>query len=396
LLTLTRSTHKPESSRTLPPKGTASPAEGAAENASSAEAVRGMKPGEGSLAGYLMAKAALHRKVEDPDLGNLRAGHETMQQVAHLLPLGRANVIQDIGKGRDAHIAPRHLAALALRKEVQAERMKTLGPASKRDFNRVVAASGQYAGTGTCHAYAASAAPLHAAKLADMRDERAIVALSRRPPIDHVWSEMIPKGRREDGTLILHEKDVIMDGWCRENLAILREDSAYARLDEDGDGNHLIHHDLLDHETGPEALQSVNALKAHIESSPALGGEFHKSVAFLVASDFEAPEAGLRNSETVFHAGFREQASQALRKEAGKPGPGMYGFVPGVDPVSKRAKHECLAEIQAVGVARSLGANIRGAKSEAPAILASAQRMFPQPKAEEAGFLGRVSAFFRS
>jgi hypothetical protein len=354
-----------------------------------------MKPNEAPLASYLMARAALHRTVGEAETKNLRAGHASMQQVGCLLPLGRANVIQDVMKGRDAHIAPRHLAALALRKDVLAERKITPGPGSKSDFNRVVAASSQYAGTGTCHAYAASTAPLHAAKLADMEDERAIVALANRAPIDHVWSEMIPKGRREDGTLMLHDEDVIMDGWCTENLAILREDSVYARLGQDGKGTHLTHHDLLNHETGPEALRSVNALKAHIDRSPALGGEFHKFVDLLVASEFQVPEKDLRNAETVFHPGFREQASQALRKDPGKPAPGWYGFIPGVDPVAKRAKHESLAGIQAVGVARSLGADIRGAKSEAPGIIAAAKDMFPRPEAEGTGFFGSVLAFFR-
>jgi hypothetical protein len=60
-----------------------------------------------------------------------------------------------------------------------------------------------------------------------------------------------------------------------------------------------------------------------------------------------------------------------------------------------QAKHASLAEIQAVGVARSLGSNIRGAKAEAPEIIAAAKEMIPRPTPKRKPFLSRLSAYFR-
>src|SRR5688572_12894402 len=48
--------------------------------ASPADVVSGMKPKEAPLAGYLLARAATHKKVEGQVLQDLRAGHESMQQ----------------------------------------------------------------------------------------------------------------------------------------------------------------------------------------------------------------------------------------------------------------------------------------------------------------------------
>ena len=111
MLPISRPTHSLDSKATRPPKAPAPQASGTAEGSSSAGAVSGMKPKEAPLAGYLMARAAMHQKVEGPDLKNLRAGHESVQQVSELLPLGRANVIQDIEKAKDAHLPLRKLAS---------------------------------------------------------------------------------------------------------------------------------------------------------------------------------------------------------------------------------------------------------------------------------------------
>jgi hypothetical protein len=78
--------------------------------------------------------------------------------------------------------------------------------------------------------------------------------------------------------------------------------------------------------------------------------------------------------------------------------PGKRADVKKFDPVSKQAKHASMAEIQAFGVARSLGANVRGAKAEAPGILASAKEMFPAPPSpvpKKKSPLARLKAWFR-
>jgi hypothetical protein len=259
----------------------------------------------------------------------------------------------------------------------------------------MAAAAGQYALTGTCFFYATSTAPLHAAKLAGLGDERAIVAQSKHATIDHVWCEVLPRGKREDGQPILHGEDVILDGWCQEKLAVLREDSHFARLGQDGNGDHLSHAHLLDHRSGAKAWENVEMFKAQIDGSRALRFVFHDQLENLVAEGVEVEEKCLWDAQSVFHEDFREAAIAALHKDDGKPAPGMYGFIPGVDPLANRAKRAAVPEIQAVGVARSLGADIRGAVAEAPRIIASAREMFPRPESKNEGFLARISAFFQ-
>ncbi|HLP42153.1 MAG TPA: hypothetical protein VK465_11640 [Fibrobacteria bacterium] len=70
-----------------PSKAPVPPAGGTVEASSRAGAVPGMKPKETPLAGYLMARAAMHHKVEGQDLKNLRAGNASVQEVNDLLPL---------------------------------------------------------------------------------------------------------------------------------------------------------------------------------------------------------------------------------------------------------------------------------------------------------------------
>ncbi|HLP41723.1 MAG TPA: hypothetical protein VK465_09475, partial [Fibrobacteria bacterium] len=323
------------------------------------------------------ARATMHQKVEGQDLKNLRAGHASVQEVNDLLPLGRANVNQDIAKAKDANIPVRKVASYKLLKSLLSGK-NSRGEVSETDIFRAGAASFLYAKTGSCGSYAAITTPLHAAKLADMQEERAIVSQAAHGTIDHAWSEMMPKGMGEDGKPILHGKDVIMDGWCKENLAVLREDSEYARLDKDGNANQIKHQDHLDHTTGPAAWKSVENYKARIEGSSGKQGLFQRVFDRLVARGFETPKKNLWDAETVFHADFLDQAGKALHPKT--PSRGEGAGAQGAKPDAEHARHGLLAEIQAVGVARSLGANIRGAKAEAPGIIASAKDMFPDPR----------------
>jgi hypothetical protein len=218
---------------------------------------------------------------------------------------------------------------------------------------------------------------LHAAKLAGMQDERATVAQAKHATRTHVWSEMMPEGRRQDGRPILHGEDVIMDGWCKENLAILREDGQFARLDNDGKGDHLSHAYFLDHQSGPEALARVNHFKAQIEGSRDLQDTFHTMHKQLVDAGIELSGAALWDAQSVFHADFRQQAGKVLHRDRTAPEVGAGGQ--GDGSVANRFTQQTLLDMQAVDVARSLGANIRSAIAEAPAILASAREMFPRP-----------------
>ncbi|HLP42009.1 MAG TPA: hypothetical protein VK465_10920, partial [Fibrobacteria bacterium] len=306
---------------------------GTAEGSSSAGIVPGMKSKEVPLAGYLMARSAMHQKVEGQDLKNLRAGHATVQEVNDLLPLGRANVIQDIEKAIDAHTPLRKYASKKLTSTMLFEKSFD-GNMSNTDIFRIGAAVTLHAKTGTCGSYAAITNPLHAAKLADMQEERAIVAQTLHARIDHTWSELIPNGRNADGMPILHGKDVIMDGWCKNNLAVLREDSEFARQDVAGNADHLTHRDILDQRTGAAAWKSVEKYKAGIDGSRGKQNIFAREVARLVEMGHEMPSEDLWNAESIFNDNFQEQAAKALHFKRGM-----------------------MAEIQAVGVSRSLGAN---------------------------------------
>ena len=185
-----------------------------------------------------------------------------------------------------------------------------------------------------------------------------------------------------------------MDGWCKNNLAILREDGQYSRLDRNGKGDHLEHLDLLNYKSGPKALKLVEKYKARIENTPALRHTFHSELERHVKAGTVMDERCLWDAESVFHEDFRQQANAALHKElkhvqgakeiqkVAKDARGASGAMEPLEEMivrirAEHAKYASLAEIQAIGVARSLGSNIRGAKDEAPGIIASAKEMFP-------------------
>ncbi|HLP41440.1 MAG TPA: hypothetical protein VK465_08035 [Fibrobacteria bacterium] len=317
--------------------------------------VYGLKPKEAPLAGYLMARAAMHQKIDGSVLKNLRAGHETVQEVNDLLPLGGGNVREDIRKAGEKRPDLRLLALSNMVKEVGCKPLITHGSRmTNHERYQMLAATSQFTETGSCDFYAANTTTLHASKLAGMKEKDAIVSQCSDPVVGHIWSEMIPRGKGPNGKLNLHDEDAIMDGWCKERVATLREDSAFAHLDN-GNGDFLKHSYLLDHESGPRALNQVKMFKARIESSKDIRDGYHNEFNRLVTSNAELNEQSLWDAQSVFHGYFRQQAGAALDKDAG---------------------HPSLAEIQAVGVARSLGSNIRGAVAEAPGIIASAKEMF--------------------
>lgn len=344
---------------------------------SSAEIVSGLRPKEEKLAGYLMARAAMHRKIEDSDLGNLRNGQESMQKVSDLLPLGRSNVVQDINKAKGDHLPQRTLATNNLLEVMIARQGYTPDTVPDSILFQLFAAVSQHAKTGICSAYSMSTTPVHAARLADLKDKQAIVAQSRHDTIDHSWSELIPKGKRMDGTPNLQGEDVIMDGWCKENLAILREDGKFSRLGKDGKPASFHHQLFLNRESGPRYLRSVEKFKAQIGNTPALERIFRTDFDHFVAAGAQPRKESLWRATSVFHKAFQEQAAKALDKAVTASPSVADAGVKGADPVSVQAKRASLTEIQAVGVARSLGSNIRGSIAEAPGILASAKELFP-------------------
>jgi hypothetical protein len=354
------------------PKASAPDGKGKAEASSSAAPASGINPKEVPLAGYLLARAALNRKIEDPVLKNLRDGHATVREVSDLLSLGPANVRENLAKAKGERPDLRHAAFRKMQVAFEA-RLNYPGERgmSYNDYFRMDAAASQFAKTGTCDHYVANTTALHAAKLTELKDKKkdemedkmedkmAIVAHAKNQAARHTWSEMLPQGEGKDGKPILHGEDIIMDGWCKENLAVLREDSSFARLDKDGNGGHLSHEHLLDYRSGRAVLARVEEYKARIEGSMSLQTVFHNEFELRKALGRKMDEEFLWDAQSAFHPDFAKEAGEALRKDA---------------------KHPALAEIHAVGAARSLGANIRAAVAEAPGVIAQAKEMFPRPE----------------
>lgn len=339
----------------------------------------GMKPNEKQLAAYLMARAAMNRPIDGKELRNLRAGHETVQETRSLLPYGRSNVREDIQKSNQ-HIDLRAIAANDFRDALGADYGFTPNTMDTSSYYHIIAAASQFTKTGNCEAHASNSATLHAAKLADMKEERAVVAKAIDKDVTHIWAEMLPKGWREDGTLKIHKNDVIMDGWCKEDIAILREDSRFGRADTQRLAQELTHYDLMNHETGPSHKEAVKTYKTYIDSSPHLQDPYHWNLSAYVDAGLQSDESTLFDATSVFHSQFQEQAGSVLHKDPSKPSSVKGVPTQGLDPAAKQAKHASLAEIQAVGVARSLGETVpREAVKQAPGIIASSQEMFPNP-----------------
>ncbi|HLP40445.1 MAG TPA: hypothetical protein VK465_02965 [Fibrobacteria bacterium] len=376
MYSISRPTRSLDSNAIRSPKAPAPHAGETAQGPSNAGAFSGMKPKEEKLAGYLLARSAMNQKVEGSTLKNLRAAHESVKEATALMPLGRANVTPDILKAGNAYLPLRKMAAQKLFKSMELRERSSGRMLGEADLYRLGAAISQFAETGVCSTFAMSTNPLIATKLADMKDTRAIVAQTHHATLDHGWVEMMPKGTHADEKPIFHGEDVVLDGWCKENLAILREDSYFARLDKNGKADHLKHEGLLNHETGPKALREVEKYKQQIKKNTGLQETYNEY--FLERFQYPKVDSdtfGLWNDTTVFHADFLEQAGNALHKEVKE--------VKANKDVRKAANHASLAEIQAVGVARSLGSNIRGAITEAPGIIAAAKEMIPRPTRKE-------------
>jgi hypothetical protein len=375
-----RSTPSPNPKSSPSPKAAEPRARGKAEGPSQAGPVYGIKPEEAPLAGYLMARAALHRKIDGPVLQNLRAGHETVREVAELYPLGRANVKEDIAEAKGYNIPLRHrLSKLFVDDSFYILKMDSPKTSLDEERFQMYTALTHYTETGVCLSYALSCTALHASKLAGVEDKQAKVARCLLPEAGHTWAEMIPKGMEKDKRtqvekLRLDRDDVIMDPWGTEKTAILREDGEFSRLDQNGKGGHLKHSQILDHQSGPAYLEKVNQFKAQLEENRDFQNEYRTGYWEMQKPGTLPDREPLYNSTSVFRKDFREQAGSAVHKN------GKFLRPTDAHPVSSWAKYASLSKIQAVGVARSLGSNIRGAVAEAPGVTAMAKQMFPRPE----------------
>jgi hypothetical protein len=163
------------------------------------------------LAGYLFARAADSRHVDDPqDVAALRSADESVRETRALLDVGRGNVVEDIEKGgfesNNRLLAHRELDG-ALNYEKYQMTGQFLSPSQKAG---VISSSR----VGNCGEFSTLAAALHADKLKP--DE---VAMSVHiPNFDHVWTE-VERPIGENGNIVL-------DAWT-SGPAVFEKDAVF-------------------------------------------------------------------------------------------------------------------------------------------------------------------------
>ena len=313
-----------------------------------------------ALTGYLMARAALHRKIDNtPDmrwnadgsmekqadaLKRLQAANETVAETHVLLPYGRGNVKED-------NIRTHYESSL--RDSCFDEFMQPT-PLTRDPYQRLAGAF-RFVKAARCTGSSVIATHLHARKLEDPYR----VITCGDPEADHTWSEVKWTDKRRGN-------DVIMDRWC-DGPAVLREDAQY------GYQHAMVLYRLNTH-NGPKAARTVDEITASLE-----GDERNKQRLDKILEGLDSHRRTTREyaAKRVFSSKFESEAGQVLKGNSGRP--------------------HLAQEIQAVGVALSLNGGpdltalerghssvastssgkVREALAQAPGILASAQGWFP-------------------
>jgi hypothetical protein len=327
-----------------------------------------------ALPGYLMARAAMHRKIDNtPEIArnadgslekrtdtlrHLQAAHATVEETHALLPYGRGNVTED-NKRTGYEASRRDEAAEHLFKELSHKAApEQLWPALFR-----------FTEAARCGGSARIATHLHGAKL----EGPYRVSTVEGKKVDHNWTELKWKETRRPD-------DAIIDQWC-EGPAVLREDYRY--------GNHEVKtlHEL-DATTGPKAAEKVEELTAGLKGDPEQKALLNY---YTGTGEFDHHSGGYKryalefDPRPVFHQDFLDAAGKALHRKSEPPS--LEG---------KTIPPRLAQEIQAVGVALSLNegtapaslsgehpsasaasGKIRDALTQAPGIIESAQSQFP-------------------
>jgi hypothetical protein len=200
------------------------------------------------VAGYLLARASVGRKVDDPaTVQALSSGQKAVDRGVESLHLGRGNVAADLWNSEDeAYVAVQiqRDAVNFLRSSIgyqppegdptpMSRRMSRLERFWPRDFNEALRrhfpepqAAEQavhfIAKTLAARHYAAGNCGEHARVVAHERsrmdDAPPTIRIARSDYMDHAWAEAKASASE------LRDDDVLMDGWMR-TVAHLREDS---------------------------------------------------------------------------------------------------------------------------------------------------------------------------
>jgi|GEM_PF-6491927 len=155
------------------------------------------------LAGYLLARCADQRPVEDDGLELLRDAHDSIREARNLMPHGRGNVKEDVA-------ATKGLSYRAVLHKQRKIKKEDLPPNAAAVFG----------GSGNCGEFAVTTAIAMAARMKPHIKAR----MTKRIFVDHTWTEAAPHGQYGD-----RERTVILDGW-RSGPAVFAPDGAHSSI----------------------------------------------------------------------------------------------------------------------------------------------------------------------
>lgn len=313
--------------------------------------VPGVHRGERDFSSYLLACVFLDRKIEGALLKKLRAANESVNETRSSLSLGRANVDVDIQKNGE---------------EIKGRlRLIRHTHPSGRAFST---ARSKFIKTGVCGEYANVVAYNYLKKF--IAEGELVAYCSAGEKVDHGWVEIkISSGER-----------IRMDGWGN-GPAIFADHGKFVFDHEWGKGEFCY-----DNISGKTFVEKVDKHLNHLalkENKDALLERFEKQFRFFLAG------ITVWSEESV----ISDQLQQDIQTKLDKRDKLLREELISKSNVTKetlqaRDSHQTTLndEIRAVGVARSLGANIGGAVADIEKIICAYKTRFQQ------GYIGcRVS-----
>lgn len=335
-----------------------------------------MRPHEDQLSGYLLARAAMGRKIDDfpqilklPNgdtsksefvLKDLRAANDTVEETRQLLPNGRGNVKEDIlATGGEA--SRRYAAGAFMMDDFLMQKGLHLG-SDLRFSMQVETAVSLFTGQATCGSSALLAAHVHAPKLKQGQIAAAVADFE----IDHMWTET----RRSDADRM---QDPILDRWAL-GPAVLREDSKF------GLNPNLTDAYVLYGSNRDNAIRNVQRNLNDIRKDHGLQAKFQDAMTELEQMDYKF-NGKIWDEENVMSGTFHGKAGKILHSDSSQAA--HWDKILGTNKTAPTRPFN--QEILAAGVARSLGEGVRGAAEKAPEILQVAKQMFPKSSGSEAG-----------
>jgi len=299
-----------------------------------------MQDNETQLAAYLLACTAINEPIDGDDFINLWRGNDTVEATREKLDKGRGNISLDIEKTN--HDSSRRTQAGRLMRDKIFETISKTTAITTRTAGQVTTAINLYTRAGTCADNASVAAYLHAKNYAPTFSQGQTINYVSNKGIGHDWAEFRINGTKANS------RDVILDAWG-EGSAILRKHAAIATVE----GKLIIFHSC-DKNSSHAVIKGTENWIQQLQSNPQLTQYFNAKMKELTANGFTWEEKDqIWPPTSVLSRKFLNDARSALPKSEASFG----------------------AQLQAVGVARSLGENIKNAVKKAPAILDAAKSL---------------------